>query len=171
VHDRLRRACRVQAGRAPEPTAAIIDSQSLRAAETVGAAQRGYDGAKKIDGTKRHIAVDTIGLLLAVAVTAASVQDRDGAVPLLTRMAALCPRISKIWADAAYAGPLVDWASQPVHAERWRSSGAAIRSAASWCCRADGWSSAPWPGWCATGAWPATTNAATKATKNSCAGR
>ena len=56
---------------------AIVDSQSLRAAETVGRAERGYDGAKKIDGTKRHIAVDTIGLLLAVVVTAASVQDRD----------------------------------------------------------------------------------------------
>ena len=112
VHDRLRRACREQAGRTPEPTAAIIDSQSLRAAETVGRAQRGYDGAKKIDGTKRHIAVDTIGLLLAVVVTAASVQDRDGAMPLLTRMAALCLRIGRVWADSAYAGALISWAKQ-----------------------------------------------------------
>jgi transposase len=112
VHDRLRRACREQAGRDPEPTAAIVDSQSLRAAETVGRAQRGYDGAKKIDGTKRHIAVDTIGLLLAVVVTAANVQDRDGAMPLLTRLAALCLRIGRIWADSAYAGALISWAKQ-----------------------------------------------------------
>ena len=117
LHDRLRRACREQAGRDPEPTAAIIDSQSLRAAETVGAEQRGYDAAKKIDGTKRHIAVDAIGLLLAVTVTAANVQDRDGAIPLLTRMAALCLRIGKIWADAAYTGPLVDWTATHLHAD------------------------------------------------------
>lgn len=116
VHDRLRRACREQAGRGPEPTAAIIDSQSLRAAETVGRDQRGYDGAKKIDGTKRHIAIDTIGLLLAVVVTAANIQDRDGAIPLLTRMAALCLRIGHIWADSAYAGALVTWAATDLHA-------------------------------------------------------
>ena len=115
VHDRLRRACRVQAGRDREPTAAIVDSQSLRAAETVGRAQRGHDGAKKIDGTKRHIAVDAIGLLLAVVVTAASVQDRDGAMPLLTRMARLCLRIGRVWADSAYAGALIDWASRHVN--------------------------------------------------------
>jgi transposase len=114
LHDRLRRACRRQAGRPPEPTAAIIDSQSLRAAETVGRDQRGYDGAKKIDGTKRHIAVDTIGLLLTVVVTAASVQDRDGAMPLLTRMARTCLRIAKVWADSAYAGALIDWAHRQV---------------------------------------------------------
>jgi transposase len=115
VHDRLRRACREQAGRDREPTAAIVDSQSLRAAETVGRAARGYDGAKKIDGTKRHIAVDTIGLLLAVVVTAASVQDRDGAMPLLARMAAACLRIAKVWADSAYAGALIDWAKRHVN--------------------------------------------------------
>lgn len=115
VHDRLRRACREQAGRDPEPSAAIVDSQSLRAAETVGRAARGYDGAKKIDGTKRHIAVDTIGLLLAVVVTAANVQDRDGAMPLLARMAALCLRIGRVWADSAYAGALIDWAKQHVN--------------------------------------------------------
>ena len=115
VHGRLRRACREQAGRAPEPTAAIIDSRSLRGAETVGRSDRGYDRAKKIDGTKRQIAVDTIGLLLAVVVTAANLQDRDGAVPLLTRMAALCVRIAKVWADSAYAGALIAWAKQHVN--------------------------------------------------------
>ena len=60
------RQCRIAAGRKPEPTAAIIDSQSVKAAETVGRTSRGYDAGKKINGRKRHIAVDTIGLLLTV---------------------------------------------------------------------------------------------------------
>jgi len=83
IHDELRRQCRIAAGHAPKPTAAIIDSQSVKAAETVARPGRGYDAGKKINGRKRHIAVDTIGLLLTVLVTAAGVQDRDGARPLL----------------------------------------------------------------------------------------
>jgi transposase len=83
MHHQLRRACRIAAGREPEPTAAIIDSQSVKAAEEVSRASRGYDAGKKVNGRKRHIAVDTIGLLLTVLVTAAGVQDRDGARPLL----------------------------------------------------------------------------------------
>jgi transposase len=110
LHDRLRRECRRQAGREPEPTAAVIDSQSLRAAETVGAGQRGYDAGKRTNGTKRHIAVDAIGLLLAVIVTGAGVQDRDGAQPLLERLRTACLRIALVWADSAYAGALVAWA-------------------------------------------------------------
>jgi hypothetical protein len=61
------------------PTAAVIDSQTVRAADTVPTANSGYDGGKKIKGRKRHVAVDTGGLLLAVVVTTASLQDRDGA--------------------------------------------------------------------------------------------
>ena len=61
----------------------MIDSQSVRAADTVPKASRGWDNAKKVNGRKRHIAVNTTGLLLAVVITAASVQDRDGARPLL----------------------------------------------------------------------------------------
>jgi transposase len=109
-HDRLRRACRVAAGRDPEPSAGVIDSQSLRAAETVAQADRGYDAGKRVNGSKRHIAVDTIGLLLAVVVTGAGVQDRDGAMPLLEKLRATCLRIALVWADSAYAGALVDWA-------------------------------------------------------------
>ncbi|MFD5327971.1 transposase [Streptomyces sp. NPDC127092] len=71
-------------GRRP-PTAAIIDSQSVRAAETVGAGSRGYDTGKKEVGRERHVIVDTIGLLLVVMVTSASVQDRDGAFDALKR--------------------------------------------------------------------------------------
>jgi hypothetical protein len=79
VHDSLRDQARVRAGRAPMSTAGIIDSQSVKAAETVGRARRGFDAGKKINGTERHIAVDTLGLLLAVLVTSAAAQDRDGA--------------------------------------------------------------------------------------------
>jgi hypothetical protein len=75
---------RVHEGRDPLPTAAIIDSQSVRGADTVPGATRGYDAGKKINGRKRHIAVDTGGLLLAVVVTIAGIQDRDAAHRLLT---------------------------------------------------------------------------------------
>jgi transposase len=97
-------------GRAAEPTAGIIDSQSVRAAETVPTSSRGYDAGKKVNGRKRHIAVDTLGLLLCVLVTAASVQDRDGARPLLEQLRGSCRRIRLVWADGGYAGKLVDWA-------------------------------------------------------------
>ena len=69
MHDELRIQCRIAAGRRPEPTAAVIDSQSVKAAETVGKASRGYDAGKKINGRKRHVAVDTIGLLLTVLIS------------------------------------------------------------------------------------------------------
>jgi transposase len=108
LHDRARRACRERAGRDPEPSAGVIDAQSLRAAATVGAGRRGFDGAKKVAGTKRHIVVDTSGLLLAVLLTSAGLHDRDGALPLLTRMRLTCLRIGYLWADAGYAGRLVD---------------------------------------------------------------
>jgi transposase len=110
LHDRLRRECREREGREREPTAAVIDSQSLRAAETVGAEQRGYDAGKRTNGTKRHIAVDVCGLLLAVVVTGAGVQDRDGARPLLEQLRAACLRVALVWADSAYGGVLVTWA-------------------------------------------------------------
>ena len=75
LHDTLRELVRTAAGRHPQPSAAVIDSQSVRAADTVPKASRGWDNAKKVNGRKRHIAVDTTGLLLAVVITAACVQD------------------------------------------------------------------------------------------------
>lgn len=114
VLDDLRDRLRLREGRAAEPTAAIIDSQSVRAAETVLKASRGYDAGKKVNGRKRHIAVDTLGLLLCVLVTAASVQDRDGARPLLEQLRASCRRVRLVWADGGYAGKLVDWARTTV---------------------------------------------------------
>jgi transposase len=110
MHDDLRTRCRIAAGRTPEPSAAVIDSQSVRAAETVGKASRGYDAGKKVSGRKRHIAVDTTGLLLTVLITAASVQDRDGAKPLLWNLRKAFPSVRLTWADSGYAGRLVTWA-------------------------------------------------------------
>src|SRR4029450_4804981 len=98
------------AGRNPTPSAAIIDSQSVRAADTVPRRSRGFDAAKKVNGRQRHLAVDTLGLLLAIVVTAASVQDRDGARPLLCRLRLGGRGILLVWADAADAGRLVTWA-------------------------------------------------------------
>jgi len=112
LHDDLRRQCRLAAGRAAEPTAAVIDSQSVKAAEEAARPSRGFDAAKKINGRKRHIAVDVTGLLLTVLVTAACVQDRDGARPLLWNLARAFPAIRLTWADGGYAGKLVSWASR-----------------------------------------------------------
>jgi transposase len=111
LHDALRARARAAAGRNPEPSAAIIDSQSVRAADTVPRASRGWDNAKKVNGRKRHIAVDAMGLLLAVVITAASVQDRDAARPLLWNLHRTSRRIRLIWADAVYTGKLAAWAA------------------------------------------------------------
>jgi transposase len=108
--DRLRGRLRVAYGRADLPTAGSIDSQSVKAADTVGAASRGFDAGKKINGRKRHIAVDTLGLVLTVIVTAASVQDRDGAHRLLALLRERFSTITLVWADGGYAGRLASWA-------------------------------------------------------------
>ena len=71
---------------------------------------RGYDAGKKVMGRKRHIIVDTIGLLLAVVVHPADIQDRDGAKLVINKLMGRFPRLRLIWADAGYAGRLVDWA-------------------------------------------------------------
>jgi transposase len=110
MHDDLRERVRLAAGRKAAPTAAIIDSQSVKGSEMVARTGRGYDAGKKINGRKRHIAVDTGGLLLTVLVTAASVQDRDAAKPLLWNLRRAFPQITLAWADGGYAGKLVNWA-------------------------------------------------------------
>jgi len=111
LHDALRAAARQAAGRAVEPTAAVIDSQSVRAAATVPKASRGWDNAKKVNGRKRHLAVDTTGLLLEVLATPASVQDRDAAQPLLFNLKRARRRVRRAWADSVYAGKLQPWAA------------------------------------------------------------
>ncbi|WP_329484998.1 IS5 family transposase [Kitasatospora sp. NBC_01246] len=109
-HDRLRDRVREAVGRDREPTAGIIDAQSVKGAASVPAASRGFDGGKKVNGRKRHIVVDTLGLLLTVMVTAASVTDRDAAQTLLARLRTRHWRITLVWADGGYTGRLVDLA-------------------------------------------------------------
>jgi transposase len=109
IHDMLRDRARVSAGRHPQPTAAIIDSQTVRGGDTVAAATTGYDAGKKTKGRKRHIAVDSAGLLLAVVVTAASIQDRDAAHRLLAALRARFATTTLVWADGGYTGRLVEW--------------------------------------------------------------
>ncbi|WP_424706328.1 IS5 family transposase [Kitasatospora acidiphila] len=108
-HDRLRRKVREQAGRDPEPSAGVIDSQSVKADAVVGADSRGFDGGKLINGRKRHVVVDTLGLLLAVMVTSADIGDRAAAQVLLARVATAHHLLALVWADGGYTGSLVEY--------------------------------------------------------------
>lgn len=106
----LRQRLRKKLGRKAEASAAIVDSQSIKTAE--GGDSRGYDANKRCLGRKRHILVDTLGLLLAVLVTGANVQDRDGAQSLLSSFYKAffqSFRLRRIWADAGYGGALISW--------------------------------------------------------------
>jgi putative transposase len=103
IHDLLRDKLRVREGRKKSPSAAIIDSQTVKTTEVGG--ERGYDAGKKINGRKRHIVVDTLGLILAVVVHPADVQDYDGAVQVLGvvgKLKARFNRLKVIFADTAY---------------------------------------------------------------------
>jgi transposase len=101
---------RVRAGRGPQPNVAIIDSQTVRGADTVTVATTGNDAGKKTKGRKRHVTTDSMGLLPAVVVTAASIQDRDAARRLLAAVAARFATITLVWADGGYTGWFVEWA-------------------------------------------------------------
>jgi transposase len=106
-HDRLRGQVRTRASRDSEPTAGVIDSQSVKADAVVGTDSRGFDGGKLVNGRKRHVVVDTLGLLLGVMVTAADVGDRTAAKVLLQRVADAHHRLALVWADGGYTGSLV----------------------------------------------------------------
>ena len=107
INDVLRRQVRQAEGRDEEPSAGIVDSQSAKGIRTSGT--KGFDAGKKIKGSKRHILVDTLGLLLCVVVHAASIQDRDGAELVLSKAKNLFPKLRLIWADGGYAGKLIAW--------------------------------------------------------------
>ena len=105
----LHRAERDRTGRHPDPSAAIMDSQSVKTVEE-SARIRGYDAHKCIKGRKRHLLVDTLGLPIASYVTSADIHDSVGARKLLSGLALFVPRLKKIWADAGYRGhELADW--------------------------------------------------------------
>jgi transposase len=112
LHDAMRDLVRLHEGRDPLPTAAIIDSASVRGADTVPGVSRGYDAGKRVNGRKRHIAVDTSGLLLVVLVTMAGIQDRDGGLRLLALLRERFSTVILVWADGGYAGRLVTWAKR-----------------------------------------------------------
>jgi putative transposase len=109
LHDELRRAVRQKAGKRAEPTAAVLDSQSVKSAEEADA--RGFDAGKKVKGRKRHLLVDTLGLILVVCISTADIQDRDAAVQMLPVAAGEFPTLAKVWVDGGYRGPRVKTAA------------------------------------------------------------
>ena len=130
AHDRLRAAVREAEGRERDPSGAVIDSQAVKGTG-VGGPERGYDGAKRLAGRKRHLLVHTSGLVLGAHVHAANLHDRDGGQRLLTYdLQGELPKLAVLWADAAYTGRFREWVRQergwrvevPRHPDRqlWR---------------------------------------------------
>jgi putative transposase len=106
ANDALRERVRELEGRAAEPSAAIVDSQSVKG--SVQTCDAGFDAGKKVKGRKRHVLVDVLGLIIVLMITSASVQDRDGAASLLEQAALEYSSIRKVWADGAYNGEAID---------------------------------------------------------------
>ena len=107
IHETLRSDLRRKKGRHKHPTAGSLDSQSVKT--TAMPSSRGFDAGKKINGRKRHILVDTLGLIMTMVVTTAAVQDRDGARILLRSFGIHRKKLRKVWVDGGYRGELVEW--------------------------------------------------------------
>jgi putative transposase len=128
IHDVFRGVVRNQAGKRSQPTAAILDSQTVRSSDQAG--ERGYDAAKKTEGIKRRVLVDTLGLLLAVCVTKADVPEREGARRLLARALAF---LRCLWADQGYGGDeLAGWVAAQRKTGALRLGGRAAPQRPAW---------------------------------------
>jgi putative transposase len=108
IHERLRSEVRRKANRHKHPTAGCLDSQSVKTTSVPG--ERGFDNGKKVNGRKRHILVDTLGLLLVVVVHAANISESAGARLVLAQMRGNCKKLRRIWVDGGYFGTLFGWA-------------------------------------------------------------
>lgn len=102
MYDELRKLWRTRQHRPPDPTAAILDSQSVKTSPQGG--PKGYDAGKKVKGRKRHLVTDTLGLLVAVWITPANMQDRDAALPAVNLAKTKAPGIKMLYVDGGYAG-------------------------------------------------------------------
>ena len=180
----MRERLRARLGRDPQPSAGIVDSQSVKTTG-VGGEQRGFDGGKKVRGRKRHLLVDTEGLVVEARVHSAKVPDQDGIRRLLEPARSRLPRLSYLWVDAGYRGRGKEWVERALDVEvevvtaprnplprRFCESGrgSGSRKGARWIgtsclrdrvsrgCRAVGWQSVLSRGSRTTDAWPKTTS-------------
>jgi transposase len=112
IHDALRGKVRRVAGRSPEPTAVILDAQTVKTAGTVPEYSQGIDAGKKIKGRKRHVATDVLGLLFVVLVTAASMQDTTGGRVVVEQVARAHSSVVVAWADSGYKQSVIDVGAQ-----------------------------------------------------------
>lgn len=110
INEYLRERLRLRMGRQAHPSAGVIDSQSIKTSMVGG--ERGFDGAKKVNGRKRHVLVDTVGLLLKVIVHRADIQDSDGVPLLLAGLRRAFPRLQHVWVDGGYHKAAQEWMSQ-----------------------------------------------------------